>query len=156
MITSIFCVYFYANSIKYMGTVLTVCNVFLYFNWIDGCCYHDSLFPDGEVPASCRQNNVFEEGRSLYRIHQPVMDAKTLEGLGTWERGEIDRKRRHTVLFDSNLLPQRQQGNASRNEPSVLCVPVNLLSNLWWWLHSAWLPNQRVDLHWYSKTVIWT
>lgn len=49
------------------------------------CCYHESLLPNGEVPTSCCQNNVFEEGRPLYRIHQPVMDTKTVEGLGTWE-----------------------------------------------------------------------
>lgn len=51
-------------------------------------CYRDSLLPDGKVPASRCQNNVFEKGRSLYCIHQPVMDVMTVEGLGTWKKGK--------------------------------------------------------------------
>ena len=68
--------------------IWTGCNIFCYCSWGDRCCYHDSLLPDGEVPASHCQNNVFVEGRPLYRVHQPVMGSKAVEGLGTWERRE--------------------------------------------------------------------
>lgn len=43
------------------------------------------------------------------------MDANTAEGLGTCERGEEDRKRRHAALSDNHLQPQKQQDNASNN-----------------------------------------
>lgn len=48
--------------------------------------YQDILPPDGKVGVSSCQNGVFQEGRALHRVDQPVMDAKTPEGLGSWER----------------------------------------------------------------------
>lgn len=99
-----------------------------------GVCYHDVLLPDGEVRVSRCQNDVFQEGRPLYSIHQPVMDAKAVEGLGTWERGETGR--------DRKKLSQKQQGNKIEGTINPR-LPVNVLTYLW--LHSVWLPNQRVS-----------
>lgn len=91
------------------GLILTGCNLLCCCSWGKGCCYHDSLLPDGEVTASCCQNNVFEEGRSLYWIHRPWVDTEAVERLGTCEGRETGRD--WTLLYSSVRQKQTKQAN---------------------------------------------
>lgn len=75
--------------------LLIAVHVVLTATVIDGRCYHDAFLPNGKVPPPSwrrsSQNNVFKKGRPLHCIHQTVIDTKTVEGLGAWERGETGR-----------------------------------------------------------------
>lgn len=68
-----------------------------------GSGYRDALPPDGKVGVPSCQHSVLQEGRAMYRIDQPVMDAETPERLGSWKR----RDRKHCVNFSTEQHGKR-------------------------------------------------
>lgn len=74
-------------------------SVFCYQRKTIGVCYHNFLPPDGKIPLSHCQNNVFKEGRPLHCIHHPVVDSKTVEGLGTCKRGSRSESQHWGYLY---------------------------------------------------------